>query len=786
MRLLQRKDDGSFALTHNFVREDEVPKYAALSHTWLAESEEVSFDDMMNGKAQRKTTGYEKIRFCGERAAKDGLQYFWVDACCINKLSSQELQEAITTMYQWYRKATRCYVYLTDVSVTEDEVDNSVSSQPWEAAFRKSRWFTRGWTLQELLAPTSVEFYSVQCTRLGDKKSLQQCIHEVTGIPHEALQGESLANYTVAARMSWAENRRTTRKEDKAYSLFGIFAIFMPLMYGEGDHAFIRLQEEIDKKHAEGVKLDYLLDTLPTTPSAAFNSLDNQYGPTCLPNTRVELLRDITEWADGSGDRCIFWLNGIAGTGKSTVARTIARTYYDRRNLGGTFFFSRGGGDASHADRLFTTLASQLASHIPSARRHICKAIMEHKGIPQHSLRDQWDQLIISPLSKLDSDSCPSEIVLVLDALDECDNERDIRIILRLLAMTRVLRSIRLRIFITSRPEIPIRCGFQQIPEAERQCFVLHDISPTLVDRDLTLFFKENFTTIREERGFARDWPGGRVISRLVEISCGLFIWASTACRYIREGQHFAAKRIAKLINGHLSGARSGAEPEKRLDQIYITVLKDSIRQDYDDEEKEELYENLRKVLGTIVTLFSPLSMESLVNLLDIKAELVTETLADLHTIFNIPSQSNSPIRLHHPTFRDFLLNKARCRNLDFWIDEKEAHKALAESCIRLMSKMLKQNICGLQSPGTLVEDIERNQIEHCIPPELQYACLYWAEHYRQSGTHLRDDDSAHRFFHEHFLHWLEAISLMGKGSEMAAIIRMYQSLLVVRFYAHL
>lgn len=329
MRLLRRETNGSFALTHNFIKEDEVPEYAILSHMWRAESEEVNFDDMMSGKAQQKTAGYGKIRFCSERAAEDGLQYFWVDTCCINKLSSQELQEAITAMYQWYRKATRCYVYLTDVSVEEDEMDNSVHSQPWEAAFRRSRWFTRGWTLQELLAPTSVEFYSVQGTRLGDKQSLQQCIHEVTRIPPEAFQGGSLANYTVAERLSWAENRQTTRKEDKAYSLLGIFAIFMPLMYGEGDYAFIRLKEEIDKKHAERVKLDDLLDTLPTVTSAAFNSLENQYAPMCLPNTRVELLRDIMKWADGSDDRCIFWLNGIAGTGKSTIARTIARTYYD-------------------------------------------------------------------------------------------------------------------------------------------------------------------------------------------------------------------------------------------------------------------------------------------------------------------------------------------------------------------------------------------------------------------------------------------------------------------------
>ena len=372
--------------------------------------------------------------------------------------------------------------------------------------------------------------------------------------------------------------------------------------------------------------------------------------------------------------------------------------------------------------------------------------------------------------------------MLVLDALDECGSERDIRIILRLLAMTRSLSNVRLRVFITSRPEIAIRCGFQQISHAERQTFVLHEILPALVDRDLTLFFEENFSTIREERGFSAAWPGSRVVTRLVEISCGLFIWASTACRYIREGKQLATKRISKLIHGH----RAGAGPQKQLDKIYLTVLRDSIRQDYDDDEKEELYETLRKILGSIVTLFSPLSLEALVNLLGTKTEDVTETLADLHTIFAIPSQNDRPIRLHHPTFRDFLLDKTRCSQAEYWVDEKKAHKALAERCIQLMCMMLRQNICDLQTPGIPVESIGRGRIEQAIPPELQYACLYWAEHCRQSGMELKDGDVVHYFMQKHFLHWLEAMSLMRKGSELTALIRMYQSLLMVCLIAHL
>ncbi|KAK7416688.1 hypothetical protein QQX98_005014 [Neonectria punicea] len=775
MRLLQRKPNGKIELTSD-IPEESLPKYAILSHTWLADHEqEVDFKDMSRGDAESKPAGFLKIRFCADQAAKDGLEYFWVDTCCIKKQSSAELQEAITSMFCWYRNASKCYAYLSDVYVSGTSYIEQENPPSWESAFRRSRWFTRGWTLQELLAPPSVEFFSAEGQRLGDKKSLERFIHEITGIPHQALRGDALTRFSVTERLKWTENRQTKRKEDSAYCLLGIFNIFMPLIYGEGDHAFARLREEIDKKHAENARLDDILSTLPIASEAAFNSLNNQHEPTCLSNTRVELLEDIAEWADGSDERCIFWLNGIAGTGKSTIARTVARAYYDRGNLGASFFFSRGGGDLGNANRLVTTLARQLATREPSARHYICEAIAEQTDIAERSLRDQWDQLILNPLSKLNHSSCPSTVVLIIDALDECDSEKDIRVILRVLATARSLTNIRLRILITSRPEIPIRHGFGMIPEVERQVFVLHEISPELVDRDLSLYFQDSFSVIREERGFADDWPGKKTVKRLVDNSCGLFIWASTACRFVREGRRLASKRISILLNGH----RSDAGPEQQLDQIYTNVLQDSIQQDYNEKEKAELYDMLREVLGSIVILSSPLSIESLANLLSIPINDVKDTLADLHTIFHIPRQASRPVRLHHPTFRDFLLNKSRCRDPDLWVDEKEAHKNLANGCIALMSKMLKMNICGLGSPGTLVKDVAPGHITRCIPPELQYACLYWAQHYRQSGARLTDGDPVHQFLEEHILHWLEAINLMGKSSEMTTIIRLYHSLLV-------
>ena len=249
MRLLQADENGEFSLTDDLI--NNLPPYATLSHTWGEDYEEVSFNDLMIGPRKVKA-GYKKLRFCAQQAARDGLQHFWVDTCCINKSNYTELSEAINSVFRWYRNATKCYVYLSDASTNDDDQIKQ-SLQSWEPAFRKSRWFTRGWTLQELLAPPSVEFFCSNGKRLGDKRSLERQLHEITGIAVRALQGAPLSEFSIDERLSWAKTRQTKREEDKAYSLLGIFNIHMPLIYGEGmDSAFKRLREEIDKSSRPG------------------------------------------------------------------------------------------------------------------------------------------------------------------------------------------------------------------------------------------------------------------------------------------------------------------------------------------------------------------------------------------------------------------------------------------------------------------------------------------------------------------------------------------------------
>jgi hypothetical protein len=241
MRLLEH-NNGEFSLTEDFGNET---RFAILSHTWGAE--EVTFRDLIDGTGKDKA-GYRKIQFCGEQARRDGLQYFWVDTCCIDKSNSTELQEAINSMFRWYRNAAKCYVYLPDVSKSACDADDKSNQPYWQSTFRKSRWFTRGWTLQELIAPASVEFFSEEGVLLGNKASLERHVCEITGIPVKALRGGSLSDFSVTERISWSENRETTRKEDIAYSLLGIFDVNMPLIYGEGrEKALGRLREEIDR-----------------------------------------------------------------------------------------------------------------------------------------------------------------------------------------------------------------------------------------------------------------------------------------------------------------------------------------------------------------------------------------------------------------------------------------------------------------------------------------------------------------------------------------------------------
>ncbi|KAH7305357.1 kinesin light chain [Rhexocercosporidium sp. MPI-PUGE-AT-0058] len=354
MRLLQYNEDGDLSLTQFF--ESDIPKYAILSHTWGPEEEEVTFRDVRKRNGTSKTdfgkTGFDKIQFCGERARQDGLHYFWVDTCCIDKASSAELAEAINSMFRWYRDASKCYVFMSDVPRADVDTTHQLS---WESAFQTSRWFTRGWTLQELIAPTSVEFFSKNQELLGNKASLERHICEITGIPTKALRGGPLAEFGATERIAWAGTRQTTREEDMAYSLLGIFDVHMPLIYGEGkDKALQRLREEIDKA-SKGIQREDF--------SVVF-SLSNVSDVEHFVGREAEL-QEMYKALSGDGSRRTVVLHGLGGIGKTQLSAAYAKRHKDSYSA----IFWLNIKDENSLKQSFAKMARQIAREHPSALR---------------------------------------------------------------------------------------------------------------------------------------------------------------------------------------------------------------------------------------------------------------------------------------------------------------------------------------------------------------------------------------------------------------------------------
>ncbi|KAI0502834.1 heterokaryon incompatibility protein-domain-containing protein [Xylaria bambusicola] len=255
-----------------FISHKQAPPYAILSHTWG--DEEVSFREWQYEPMRdiEKKEGFRKIDFCCKQAADDGLEWVWIDTCCIDKSSSAELSEAINSMFQWYKSAAICYAFLYDVSNTDSEFD-----------LTNTRWVNRGWTLQELIAPREVIFYSKDWQALGTRSKLSGHIAKVTRINEPFLTGRSLDEASIAQRMSWAAKRTTSREEDEAYCLLGIFNVNMPLIYGEGPKAFRRLQEAIVREYPNDHSI-FAWGPIAKTPSNTLSNSEQVWGRELIPH----------------------------------------------------------------------------------------------------------------------------------------------------------------------------------------------------------------------------------------------------------------------------------------------------------------------------------------------------------------------------------------------------------------------------------------------------------------------------------------------------------------------
>jgi tetratricopeptide (TPR) repeat protein len=329
MRLLHFNAPGRLILTD--FRGKPIPPYAILSHRWS--DSEVLIEDISNGNYTEKDEGYRKLQFCAEQATQDGLQYFWIDTCCIDRWDNNERSKAINSMFQWYRNASRCYVFLSDVSMSA--VTETLPCSDWEASFRASAWFTRGWTLQELIAPVSVEFFSCEGRRIGDKTSLNQLLREITDVPPAALRNRPLDEFEISTRRRWAKNRKTTEEEDIIYCLLGLLGISMPTAYGEGqESAQERLQDEIDAAGSAP-------SIIPFSRNRSFVGREAQLAK--LDATLMSNRQTTTTLA----------IVGHGGTGKSQLALEVAHRTRKNKKHCSVFWI-----DASDKDSLYQSYAN--------------------------------------------------------------------------------------------------------------------------------------------------------------------------------------------------------------------------------------------------------------------------------------------------------------------------------------------------------------------------------------------------------------------------------------------
>ena len=699
MRLLKWGSRGELSLTGDYV--DDAPPYAILSHTWGRDEDEVTFQDLENGSGRSKA-GYAKLQFCGRQAREDSLEYCWMDTCCINKANHAELSEAINSMFRWYRDARHCYVYLSDVSVGS-ETDAEVR-QTWEPAFRNSRWFTRGWTLQELIAPRSVKFFSHEEKLLGDKKMLQQQIQEMTGVPITALAGSSLTRFTVKERLSWAEKRNTKRKEDHAYCLLGIFDIFIPLIYGEGDRAFVRLKEEIEKRSGKfntGVAVGRLSDDRLRTShpprkrdlhvlrmlktsdyEGAKSSTTRRVSGTC--EWFVENLH-YKRWFQTT-TKGLLWYSTDPGCGKTVLARYLVDEVYRAKPLALYFFFEQRN---RHHNALSTALCAIL--HQLYRRRphllHYAEKVYQELG---RGLVDE-PVALWRLFQESIANSC-EEILCVLDAFDELDLQES-KVLFRLLLEEHCPPcngTGSIKFLITSRPYYRIQQLFLTVGTLLPVSRITGEAEGKSISQDVETFIHSQVLRLDLE-------PKERleVENKLLQKQNHdqIFLWAFLITEQLRCKPPSTHKKLLAAID----------RLPPTVHEAYEAILKNCAQ-----------VRDARKILSIIVAARQPLTLYQMDTILALEPRVrrledldlegpkrLAETIRHICGLF--VKVADSKVYLIHQTARDFLIcNQATIpshisdhQKESTWqrsIMKTHSHFELASACIQFTS--LGDRVC--------------------------------------------------------------------------------------------
>ncbi|KAH7113283.1 hypothetical protein B0J11DRAFT_595576 [Dendryphion nanum] len=525
---------------------------------------------------------------------------------------------------------------------------------------------------------------------------------------------------------------------------------------------------------------DNILRRLPYNPHAAFNAGARDDKERLQRGTRVEILKRIQNWIESESENepHIFWLDGWAGSGKTTIAHDISQRYHeDGRFWFASYFFSRDEQTTSGNTTFVCTLARQLAEqrsnfgqagkNITTEYKRVLTNILEtYEGLADRVASEQWKEIIVKPLSGLKNTKGFSHLVIVLDALDEHPKHNQITNLISLIRGTYALGKFRPRFLITSRPEDVIRDAFdlRQNQGPPLRMFSLHTEKDDFVNRDIKLYIREKLSRFR---------LSSHDVDKLADNAARSFIWISTACRAILA-KRSSAQQSTALKRLLLTTANSN--PEKQLNDLYSEILGRSFSEDEDEDEDDfQDVQNLKMVLGSLAVLKNPLSAQSLDQLLGMKLGNVDSILSDLHAIVYTPQQQEggiwgSPLRLHHPSLHDYLINEKRCDER-FHVPSTKAHKILFEHCLALMSAQLKQDICDLKAPGSRSADLSESQLEQNLSPATQYACLSWFFHFQNSGQRLSDEDHVHNFLTTYFLFWLESLAWMRHVSEAIYVL---------------
>lgn len=526
------------------------------------------------------------------------------------------------------------------------------------------------------------------------------------------------------------------------------------------------------------------LSNLPNVKGARFDSHHNKHEPLCLQGTQVEILSSINSWVEDPDPqgRCIFWLRGLAGTGKSTISRTVARELSKKPITVISFFFKKGEGDRARTAHLFTTIAHQLVQALPDVAPFISQAIEEDPHISDKVLSCQFQELILTPLARIEKSSS-SAIVVILDALDECDDQQHVTTLINLLSKAKQVQNLRLRFFITSRLELPIQLGFKKLG-CEYENVALHEVPVQDIKRDISAYFNVQLQEIREtfncevsaNTRLPKSWPSGDLINQLTEMSVPLFIFASTVCRFIDDRD--CGSPVIQTENFVIN--YKDMDESNQMFMPYLPILNQMLVKRGDSgpcvrsvTEKATIIERFRHIVGSMVLLADPLSAESLSKIIGMNLATVEIQFNKLHSVLNVPTDSSVPVRLFHLSFRDFLVEAGSANQHPFQVDGRKTHEALALKCLELLSRdnNLRQDICQLKHPGTLRSEIDQRRIDACIPPYIRYACLFWVYHLKRSDRLVCDGSPVHVFLTTYLLNWLEVISLLDRTSESLHMI---------------